>query len=117
MDKIKTMLEILDEVSRESGYMSWYDVYNSGNVSHCNIIPQAAGKRYADQFKPTWVPVDPDVNSEMAYRVETTDSKLIQCLFDDGNICSYNDEWPSAVCTHMYFLPSTPKKGGTNEIC
>ena len=47
----KTMLEYLNEVSKERGYSGWYDVYRQNNsvFVDLNYIPQEAGVRFATQ--------------------------------------------------------------------
>lgn len=55
----KTMLDFLNEVSIEEGYTGWYHVYSSNDPDYIDLndIPQKAGKRYSDQFKPKWISV------------------------------------------------------------
>lgn len=44
----ETMLDFLNEVSKENGFDSWYHVYLIGNDEMHNIIPQKDGKRFAN---------------------------------------------------------------------
>jgi len=45
----KTMLDFLNEVSKEKGFESWYMVYHIKSYDDCNLIPQEAGVRFAAQ--------------------------------------------------------------------
>lgn len=52
---MKTMLELLDELSQDEGSLSWDDACNRGNHD-INLIPQVAGKMYHNQFNTKWNP-------------------------------------------------------------
>lgn len=52
-----TMLECLDQESRNQAYSSWADAcMHPRDYVDLNYIPQRAAKTYANQFKPKWIP-------------------------------------------------------------
>lgn len=55
------------------------------------------------QEQEKWISVE-DMSVDVADRLANTDLKLIQCLFDNGEILTMNDKHPFAKLTHVYFL-------------
>ena|SRR5690606_17761589 len=64
----KSLLEFLDEVSKDNGFDSFNNAWHKGSNLKCNIIVKEAGKRYVNQYL------------EVAY-----ENSLIRTFDMDGN--------------------------------
>lgn len=95
-------------------YVAW-KLRNSGNPQHVNLIGTenafiAGYEKALSQMQPEWVAVEPRMSPETATRITDTDPKLVQCLFDNGDVIRYDEPFPFAVMTHVCFLPQPPIK-------
>lgn len=110
-EETKTMLDFLNEVSIEEGHTGWSMVYSQQHLFDCNYIPQEAGRRYAKWHKEhdQWITFD-TMTKDQKQKFDSYDQDFIMCKFDNGDVCGYNDNFPRAVLTHVYFIPHPPKE-------
>lgn len=92
------------------------ETYLNGNRQFCMGKQEEAlvkfgftdGMRYAiEKIQYNWIPVQP-LTPELINKLESTDARLIQCLFDTGEILAFNYDHPFAIMTHYCFLPQLP---------
>lgn len=54
-----------------------------------------------------WIRVKP-FPADLSDRIQGMSSDRIFCLFDNGEVCRYDEAFPFAEVTHMFVLPTPP---------
>lgn len=105
---MKTLEECKDEAAKSiTGVATWLEFLKSPfwhRFQH--DVADKAAELYADQFKPKWIPVE-DMTKD------TPDAILM--LFDNGSVRRHEEDWPFAIATHFFVLPSAPERKEEGE--
>lgn len=108
---MKTLQEIKEEVAISKGFLSWNNFLKNEPIwENINKSYDEAAELYASQFKQGWISVSEGMAKNVANKLRTRNGKFVLCLFDNGDTSLFNEDFPRAILTHIYFIPNPPTK-------
>lgn len=105
---MKTLQECKNQVAQRMGFSNWkrFEQYVKPTS---DIVDEVATLYAEEKVKEKWMSADP-ITEETSKRLDDTDSNLIICLFNNGEVRRFDEDHPFAALTHFHFLPQPPTK-------